>query len=363
MTPSRRVCEQAMPRVVALFLIFPASLTHAQGREDRKSESGLEYTFFRAGSRAPLLVCLHGTGGNRALFGPYKDEAVKRGFMVAVPKSTGSGTPQSGNTSGDSSPRWDFVDVPKVVGLVRELIRKEGADPKRIYLMGYSNGGWFTYHIGLSNPEIFAGICVIGGGMAGTPYAGKEEIAREMGIYIIHGTADGSVPVARAREAEKNLKEAGFKNVVYKEYEGAGHELFYGEVGPLFDFWAKHFKKVKPGSNRTLPWRDASAIENLGDSFGILYFYSPKDEAHRAVECFEWELFPAPEVIQATSSCKWIRVNRDAEPALAKQFRANGPCLVIVKPDKKVAAVFSSPTTVSAFCKKIKALLQGAKGS
>jgi predicted esterase len=328
--------------------------------QDRTSESGLSYRLTKpssgGGARIPLIVMLHGTGGGRHVWGAWGAAATGRGYMICLPVSTGVGNPNSGNMNGDSLKRWDFVDHPKLLSLVQELIRKEGADPKRVYLAGFSNGAWNTSALGLANHEVFSAILVIGGGCPGQVW--KEE-TKSMGVYILHGDRDNSVKVQNGRDMEKNLKAAGFSDVVYKEFPGRGHEMFEEEIKKFYEWLPKFFKKVRPGSNASLPWenRPPTLAEK---KLALLYFYSARDAGSPLTEYFETELLPSPAVVDAARLVACAKLDRESESELAKELKVSGPAILVVDGARKVLAKWTAPVPAASFAEKIRSLSKKA---
>jgi predicted esterase len=327
--------------------------------QDKTSESGLTYRLMKpqspTGRKTPLMLFLHGTGGNRGLFGGWASEANRRGYLVCLPWSTGNGG------YGDNLKRWDKVDHPKIVGLVQELIKNENVDPRRVYVGGYSNGAGNTSAVGLANPEIFSGILVIGGWYAGLPYGKKLDEARKMGVYILHGDKDKSVPVDGAREMERALKGAGFSNVVYKEFPGRGHDLFEEEIKKFYDWLPQFYKRVPPGSNATLPWSSGTPAELPEKKVALLYFYSAADDRSPVADYFEMELFIDPSVVRAAAEVVCWKLDRDqGGSALANELKVKGPSILLVDSTKKVLASWTAPAPAASFVQKIQSLAKRA---
>ena len=190
---------------------------------------------------APLIVMLHGTGGARAVWRQWSETARSRGYVVCLPISSGTGVedPTSGNRRGDSARRWAVVDIPKLVDLARRLSKDQGADPSRVYIFGYSNGAFYAQQTALQHPEVFAAVVSIGGGCNLTSF---PPAAKQVGVYMIHGTADRAVPLEIATQTKQRLLDAGLEEVILKEYPGRGHELFEEERDAVFD-WLPRFRK------------------------------------------------------------------------------------------------------------------------
>jgi predicted esterase len=331
--------------------------------QDQKAECGLQYQVIKpsgggSGGRPPAFVMLHGTGGGRHVWAAWARAASQRGMYVFLPLSPGVGTPQSGNTSGDNLKRWDTADFPTLRAFALEVVKKYGCDPKRVYLSGFSNGAWTAGTVGPGNPDLFSAVLIIGGGVAGQPWRGKEELAKELGYYILHGDKDQSVPVQNGRDAEKNLKAAGFPHVHYKEFPGAGHVMFESEIEHFYK-WLEPFRKtVKPGSNSTLPWGPMREIPE--GKLALVHLYAETDRGHAAAESFELDLFTDARLIEVAKELLCIRVERDKEK---HEFgNVAGPMVLLVDSDLKVLAKWSSATATSSVVAQIQGALKRAGG-
>lgn len=120
--------------------------------------------------------------------------------------------------------------------LIDELAAALPVDLDRVYLTGYSMGGFGTW-IGVSrHPDRFAAALAICGG--GDP---SHVVETRAAVWAFHGTADRAVPVRRSREMVRALRKAG-KPVRYTEYKGKGHDIWrwvYAEPG-LADWLFSH---------------------------------------------------------------------------------------------------------------------------
>jgi predicted esterase len=185
------------------------------------------------GSRlAPLLVALHGMGGDEnSMFDTYNNGALKReadrvGFVVAAPKGRDPASMYRG------AAEQDVLDV------IAEVRRDYKIDPNRIYLMGHSMGGYGTWSVAIAHPDLFAAIGPISGG--GDP-AGLLKI-RQVPEYVVHGDDDRTVNVSESRRMVEAAKKAGIE-VVYVEVPGGSHvSVAAPQFGPMLDFFAKQAK-------------------------------------------------------------------------------------------------------------------------
>lgn len=106
-----------------------------------------------------------------------------------------------------------------VVELIRNLINSGIVDEMRVYIRGYSLGGFGTYEIITQYPELFAAAVVCAGGTSKSKvpfWAGK------VNFWIFHGTDDDVVSYQYAKDVMSVLDS---NNIPYKKniFEGAGH--------------------------------------------------------------------------------------------------------------------------------------------
>ena len=101
-----------------------------------------------------------------------------------------------------------------------QTVTDYNGDTDRLYLTGLSLGGFGTWAIGAKYPDKFAALAPVCGG--GDPKSMPDKLKAKP-IWIFHGEADPTVPVARSREMVEAFKAAGSTSVKYTEYPGVGH--------------------------------------------------------------------------------------------------------------------------------------------
>ena len=183
---------------------------------------------------APLVITLHGMGGDESSMfdgyggsGALKNEAEKHGFILASPKGREPASMYRGAAEKD------------VLDVLAEVRRDYKVDPKRIYLMGHSMGGYGTWSIAMAHPEKFAALGPIAGG--GDP-RGMEKI-KHIPHFIVHGDNDKTVPVTQSRIMVDAGKKLDVK-IEYIEVPGGSHvDIAVPNFGKMFDFFAKQARE------------------------------------------------------------------------------------------------------------------------
>lgn len=181
----------------------------------------------------PLLIILHGNGGNPESYMPYRDLMGATDFFVAAPQGPYLRKLLQLNRPSYSwfyqtpdKMLWEKLDQPiidYVLNVANEI--KSQYMISNIYLLGHSQGGALAYMAGISKPDDIKGIICFG---ASNP---KEYInsaifrnaSSKLPIFIGHGWYDNSVDFSMAQETKQMLTNYGFQ-VTLKSFKG-GHEL------------------------------------------------------------------------------------------------------------------------------------------
>ena len=151
----------------------------------------------KSNSQVPLVLVLHGGGGNadnaEKMTG-FTDKAGKEGFIVVYPEGTGRRknkllTWNAGHCCGYAMDnRVD--DVGFISALIDKLIKNYPIDPKRIYATGLSNGGMMAHRLGIELSNKLAAIAPV----IGTLFGDEKRAAQPISAIMINGKLDKSVP-------------------------------------------------------------------------------------------------------------------------------------------------------------------------
>lgn len=185
----------------------------------------------------PLVVLLHG-GGER---GADNEKQLTHGASLFLEPSNRTNfpsivvVPQCPESSYWASVKFNREKYPLVLDfsyqypitpalqlvekLVQSIIKDEGVDKKRVYMMGLSMGGMGTLEAIYRFPKLFAGAIAICGGGDVDAYGARQA---RIPIWLFHGTVDGVIEVRHSREMYDRLQELNAQ-VKYKEYEGVNH--------------------------------------------------------------------------------------------------------------------------------------------
>jgi polyhydroxybutyrate depolymerase len=87
--------------------------------------------------------------------------------------------------------RTGVDDVAYITGLVREIQAAYAIDPKRIHVMGHSNGGFMANRLACDRADVFATAVSFAGANWSDP--SRCAPSEPVGFLQIHGTKDGTI--------------------------------------------------------------------------------------------------------------------------------------------------------------------------
>jgi len=153
--------------------------------------------YVASGPAQPLVVHLHGAGerGN--------DLAVVR--RESLPRRIDEGFHLPAVVASPQCPPGHSWDSQQVMAVIDHLQREFNIDSRRIYLTGYSMGGYGVWKTAALNPEQFAAIVPICGG-------GETDWATQLSripVWAFHGQRDESVAVTETTKMIDAIELAG----------------------------------------------------------------------------------------------------------------------------------------------------------
>jgi predicted esterase len=167
---------------------------------------------YRPETPAPLVLALHGAGGN-AQHGldPLHGFVDDLGFVLLALKSAGR--------------TWDVIlggfgaDVRAIDGALAHVFGRVAVDPERIVASGFSDGASYALSLGITNGDLFRRIVAFSPGfMAPASRHGAP------GVFVSHGTRDQVLPIdVCSRRLVPRLREMRYP-VEYREFDG-GHAI------------------------------------------------------------------------------------------------------------------------------------------
>jgi polyhydroxybutyrate depolymerase len=236
--------------LVPVLCILLPSLVHAQTLRERIKErlqrdispkeyiithDGLERSYllfvpdnYKPEQNAPLILMLHGGGGNAKqtidTMTPMNSYAGEKNVIVAYPNGTGPFdnfllTWNAGACCGSAMEK-KIDDVGFIRAVVNDIKRQYSIDKSRVFAAGFSNGAMMSYRLGCEMPDIFSGIASVAGALniSCSP-------PQPLSVMIIHGTADTHVPYNGGQGPDQADKR---------------HPRVDKPVSHAVDFWTRH---------------------------------------------------------------------------------------------------------------------------
>ncbi len=141
----------------------------------------------------PLVIALHGrpgSGTDMAAITDMNSIADNAHFLVAYPDGIEQGWNSVGDLIGDPSMMQD--DVQFMRDLVAELSLNFNIDPTRVYVTGFSNGGFMTHRLACEASDVFAAFAAVGSSLY---YVMRDvcDASPPVPMLIMHGTEDVSI--------------------------------------------------------------------------------------------------------------------------------------------------------------------------
>lgn len=151
---------------------------------------------YDAASPMPLLLLLHGysaTGDIQEAYFQMQALAEARGFLYVHPDGTL-------NPLGDQF--WNATpaccgfnskvdDSTYLLDIITDVSAQYSVDPKRIYVMGHSNGGFMSFRMACDHADVIAAVASLAGASFADPAACSP--SEPVSVLQVHGTADGTI--------------------------------------------------------------------------------------------------------------------------------------------------------------------------
>jgi phospholipase/carboxylesterase len=190
-------------------LLKPAALGLQPLKLERERDG---YIYVPAGYKnarpAPLILLLHGAGGNARQSIPLLQHLADRsGMIILAPDSR--------------QPTWDVIvdgygpDVVFIDRALDQTFSRYAVDPTHIGIGGFSDGASYALSLGITNGDLFTHVLAFSPGfMAPAGQLGAPA------LFISHGTQDRVLPIdVCSRRLVPQVERAGYR-VDYREFAG-----------------------------------------------------------------------------------------------------------------------------------------------
>jgi predicted esterase len=188
---------------------------------------------YHPGRSYPVLFVLHeGNVTSQTVLRRWSPLAAQHGYLLVAPEWDKGLSGTYGYTTEEHA---------AVVDVLRDLRRRFRIDSDRVFLAGSGEGGNMAYDVGLSHPDLFAGVVP----MAARPYRFAKDYWRNgqyLPFYVVDGDRD-SDNAKEIRSQFRNWVPRGYPSL-FVEYKGRGQEWFAAELPFIFDWMSRKKRAV-----------------------------------------------------------------------------------------------------------------------
>jgi polyhydroxybutyrate depolymerase len=152
---------------------------------------------YDAATPTPLVILLHGYSASGAIQAAYfglTPDSDEHGYLLAYP---------DGLVDSDGKPFWNATDgccnfdnnpvddVAYLSAVIDDIEVRYNIDPKRVYVIGHSNGGFMAHRLACEIGDRIAAIVSLAGMVWKDP--SKCPAAAKVNVLQVHGTADDTI--------------------------------------------------------------------------------------------------------------------------------------------------------------------------
>jgi predicted esterase len=156
-------------------------------------------------------------------------QATRQGYIVIAPAWT---------KEHQRSYEYSAREHAAVLFSLRDACRRFSIDTDKVFLSGHSIGGDAAWDIGLSHPDLWAGVIPF------VPVADKYvsrywENAKTVPFYFVTGELDGDKISQNSQDFNRYLQRTGY-DVMVTQYLGRGHEHYHDDIQRVFKWMSLH---------------------------------------------------------------------------------------------------------------------------
>lgn len=180
----------------ARWSIAPSTTTSTTVVSTVRAYSKFIPSSYSKGTSLPLVVLLHGYGATGAMqesYMKFESVAETNKFILVYPDGTvDSSGKQFWNATDACCDFFSAVaDDVYLLSILKEMESNYSVDPKRIYFVGHSNGGFMSYRMACKYPDRIAAIA----SLAGASFFKAADCGAKSSVSVlqVHGTKDGTI--------------------------------------------------------------------------------------------------------------------------------------------------------------------------
>jgi dienelactone hydrolase len=244
---------------------------------------------YHPGRSYPVLFALHRAGSTpQEILQPWSTLAAQNGYFLVAPEW-------------DQTQRavYDYSEPEHaaVVDVLRDLRRRFQIDSDRVFLSGYGAGANMAFDVGLSHPDLFAGVLPMSGG----PHYFASRYwhnAQYLPFYLIDGDSDAQSATAN-RKLFEHWMPKGYP-ALYVQYRGRGQDWFGLELPRCFD-WMNRKKRAQAFPELGKPGLNGEEFQSMRPTDAHFYWLSGEGMQSRFInDRRRWKNDTPQATLQAT---------------------------------------------------------------
>lgn len=174
-------------------------------------------------TKAPLLFVLHGSLqsiDDIRTYSAYQFEhlADEHGFIVIYPQGFKDNWNDCRRAADYPARTRNVDDLGLLAALVQRFATEHGADPRRAFLVGYSNGGQLGLRAALERPQLLAGVAAVAANLPTDANLDCAPSGQAVPVLLMNGTRD---PINPYNGGPVSLFGFGDRGNVRSAYESA----------------------------------------------------------------------------------------------------------------------------------------------
>jgi hypothetical protein len=189
---------------------------------------------YHHGRPYPVLFLLHESGATcRSMVDRFNSIAARHGWILAAPE-------WEQGVAGDYN--YTTEEHNTVLDTLKDLCCRIHVDTDRVCLFGLEKGANMAYDVGLSHPDLFAGVIPMGGQPRFFAFHYRDN-GQYLPFYVVDGTHQFDL-----KEYNRPIMERWIPfnyPVIWVQYKGRGPEFFAGELPTIFD-WMERKRRTMP---------------------------------------------------------------------------------------------------------------------
>jgi poly(3-hydroxybutyrate) depolymerase len=285
-----------------------------------------------ADAPASLVVILHGAGGSGSGMVDSLAAWERDGYVVCAPKA--------------KDMTWEPNEVEQVKAIALHLIEVLPIDPRRVHVVGYSNGGWNLNPLAFDDDLQPCSATWIAAGCRGAKV--PRWAAKGLGVIALAGSDDPNVGAARQTVS---LLQGKVRNVEVRTQMGLEHAWPSELMGYLQWWMGVQEGRFTPGDDQSFDWGDdltaaVAALEGARKGGVLVYFFSAEDAESEEAKTLQHATFFDPDVrfLGRQLQCVKLDIAEHGETAEALGVTAT-PAVVVL--DRKGAGFASALRSVA----------------